>query len=91
MGVRAAGVGLVMSRLKERPGETGVTLERRRTVDIQKTLRIEAPVDQVYAFWRDYRNFPLFLSKVRQVEDLFRERVVQQDQRFGVAERGCAW
>ena len=69
LGVRAAGVGLVMSRLKESPAP-GVAVERRRTVDIQKTLRIEAPVDQVYAFWRDYRNFPLFLSKVRQVEDL---------------------
>jgi uncharacterized membrane protein len=70
LGVRAAGVGLVMSRLKESPGAPGVAVERRRTVDIQKTLRIEAPLDQVYAFWRDYRNFPLFLSKVRQVEDL---------------------
>ncbi len=70
LGVRAAGVGLVMSRLKGRPAAPGVAVERRRTVDIQKTLRIEAPVGQVYAFWRDYRNFPLFLSKVRQVEDL---------------------
>lgn len=70
LGVRAASVGLVMSRLKENPGAPSVAVERRRTVDIQKTLRIEAPLDQVYAFWRDYRNFPLFLSKVRQVEDL---------------------
>ena len=70
LGVRAAGVGLVMSRLKGSPAAPGVAVERRRTVDIQKTLRIEAPVGQVYAFWRDYRNFPLFLSKVRQVEDL---------------------
>jgi len=70
LGVRAAGAGLVMSRLKESPGAPSIAVERRRTVDIQKTLRIEAPVDQVYAFWRDYRNFPLFLSKVRQVEDL---------------------
>jgi uncharacterized membrane protein len=70
MGVRAAGIGLVMSRLKERSEAPGGAVERRRTVDIQKTIRIEAPVDQVYAFWRDYRNFPLFLPKVRQVEDL---------------------
>jgi uncharacterized membrane protein len=70
LGVRAAGAGLVMSRLKETPGAPSIAVERRRTVDIQKTVRIEAPVDQVYAFWRDYRNFPLFLSKVRQVEDL---------------------
>jgi uncharacterized membrane protein len=70
LGVRAAGLGFLMNRLKQRPETPGVAVERRRTVDIQKTLRIEAPVDQVYAFWRDYRNFPLFLPKVRQVEDL---------------------
>jgi len=70
LGVRAAGLGFVMSRLKQRPETPDVAVERRRTVDIQKTLRIEAPVDQVYAFWRDYRNFPRFLPSVRQVEDL---------------------
>jgi uncharacterized membrane protein len=45
-------------------------LDRRRAVDIQKTLYIGAPVDQVYAFWSDYENFPLFMSHVREVEDL---------------------
>jgi uncharacterized membrane protein len=70
LGMRAIGAGLVMSRLKDRTDTPPVAGERRRTVDIQKTLRIEAPVDQVYTFWRDYRNFPLFLSRVRRVEDL---------------------
>jgi uncharacterized membrane protein len=69
-GIRAAGAGLVMRQLKDRGAAPRAAGERRRTVDIQKSLRIEAPVDQVYAFWRDYRNFPLFLSRVRQVEDL---------------------
>jgi len=59
-----------MRQLKDRGAASRAAGERRRTVDIQKSLRIEAPVDQVYAFWRDYRNFPLFLSRVRQVEDL---------------------
>jgi uncharacterized membrane protein len=45
-------------------------LDRRRAVDIQKTLYIEAPIDQVYAFWSNYENFPLFMSHVREVEDL---------------------
>ena len=45
-------------------------LDRRRAVDIQKTLYIDAPVDQVYAFWTNYENFPLFMSHVREVEDL---------------------
>jgi uncharacterized membrane protein len=44
--------------------------DRRRAVDIQKTLHIEAPVDQVYGFWSNYENFPLFMSHVREVEDL---------------------
>lgn len=45
-------------------------VDRRRAVDIQKTLHIDAPVDQVYAFWSNYENFPLFMSHVREVEDL---------------------
>jgi uncharacterized membrane protein len=45
-------------------------LDRRRAVDIQKTLYIDAPIDQVYAFWTNYENFPLFMSHVREVEDL---------------------
>ena len=45
-------------------------MDRRRAVDIPKTLDIDAPVDQVYAFWSTYENFPLFMSHVREVEDL---------------------
>jgi uncharacterized membrane protein len=44
--------------------------DRRRAVDIQKTIHIEAPVEQVYGFWSNYENFPLFMSHVREVEDL---------------------
>jgi uncharacterized membrane protein len=46
------------------------SLDRRRAVDIQKTLHIDAPVEQVYEFWSNYENFPLFMSHVREVEDL---------------------
>lgn len=45
-------------------------LDRRRAVDIQKTLFIAAPVEEVYSFWTNYENFPLFMSHVREVEDL---------------------
>ena len=69
MGVRTIGTGLFMSRLKDTVAPAPAK-ERRRTVDIQKTIRIEAPVERVYAFWRDYQNFPLFLSGVHRVEDL---------------------
>jgi len=51
-------------------GSSLAVRDRRRVVDIQKTLYIEAPLDQVYAFWSNYENFPLFMSHVREVEDL---------------------
>jgi uncharacterized membrane protein len=70
MGVRTLGAGLVMSRFHGAADAPAGVRERRRTVDIQKTLRIEAPVERVYAFWRDYRNFPRFLSGIRRVDDL---------------------
>jgi uncharacterized membrane protein len=68
--LRSAGLGLVTAGLRRavpaaRPGS-----ERRRTVDIQKTLYVEAPLERVYAFWTHYDNFPLFMSNVRSVIDL---------------------
>jgi uncharacterized membrane protein len=37
------------------------------TVDVQKTVTINAPVGEVYAFWSLYENFPRFMSRVLQV------------------------
>lgn len=69
--LRTLGTGMLVGAV----GRSGISggvpaLDRRRAVDIQKTLHIEAPVDQVYAFWSNYENFPLFMSHVREVEDL---------------------
>src|SRR5215213_4277064 len=69
--LRTIGTGMVVSAAG-RQGLIGSALpgvDRRRAVDIQKTLYIEAPIDQVYAFWSNYENFPLFMSHVREVED----------------------
>ena len=44
--------------------------ERRRAVDIQRTLFVAAPIERVYDFWTEYENFPLFMSNVRAVQDL---------------------
>ena len=68
--LRTVGAGIAL-RAAAGGRLAGVTpLDRRRAVDIQKTLHIDAPVDQVYAFWSNYENFPLFMSHVREVEDL---------------------
>jgi uncharacterized membrane protein len=68
---RTVGAGMLWSEMRgardpgPRPGR-----DRRRTVDIQKTLFVGAPVERVYEFWTDYENFPLFMSNVREVQDL---------------------
>jgi uncharacterized membrane protein len=69
---KTVGTGLLVSTAgRGALGRTGGSaLDRRRAVDIQKSLYIDAPVDQVYAFWSNYENFPLFMSHVREVEDL---------------------
>ncbi len=68
---RALGAGMLWSELRRpRAPAAAVRRERRRTVDIQKTLFIEAPPERVYEFWTDYENFPLFMSNVREVVDL---------------------
>jgi uncharacterized membrane protein len=45
---------------------TGIA-SRRRAVDVQKTITINAPVGEVYAFWSLYENFPRFMSRVLDV------------------------
>lgn len=42
---------------------------RRRAVDVQKTITINAPVGEVYAFWSLYSNFPKFMSRVLAVTE----------------------
>jgi uncharacterized membrane protein/osmotically-inducible protein OsmY len=45
---------------------TGIA-SRRRAIDVQKTITINASVGEVYAFWSVYENFPRFMSRVLEV------------------------
>jgi uncharacterized membrane protein len=38
-------------------------------IEVGRTVRIDAPVEDVFAFWRDYRNFPRFMRNVREVHE----------------------
>jgi uncharacterized membrane protein len=68
--IRTLGTGMLVDSARDALTGTGVSPhDRRRAVDIQKTLYIEAPIEQVYGFWSNYENFPLFMSHVREVED----------------------
>ncbi len=35
---------------------------------VQKTINVDAPIEDVFAFWTDYQNFPRFMHNVREVE-----------------------
>jgi uncharacterized membrane protein len=36
-------------------------------IRVNKAINIFAPVDEIYRFWRNFENFPLFMSHVREV------------------------
>ncbi|NLT68736.1 MAG: polyketide cyclase [Acidobacteria bacterium] len=39
------------------------------SVDIQKTININAPPEQVFSFWSNLENLPRFMSHVKKIED----------------------
>jgi uncharacterized membrane protein len=43
-------------------------------VPVEKTIRIGAPVQEVFAYWRNLENFPLWMSHVREVRYLGGDR-----------------
>jgi uncharacterized membrane protein len=69
-----AGVGLLARAATnlETRRLTGIGA-RRRAVDIQKTLTVDAPVATVFDFWTRYENFPRFMSRVMEVRPGSRE------------------
>jgi uncharacterized membrane protein len=46
----------------------------RRAIDIHKIINVAAPVEDVFAFWADYKNFPRFMSNVREVQEIGENR-----------------
>lgn len=49
-------------------------LVRGRDIQIEKTLHIDAPVETVFAYWRNLENFPQWMSHVREVRYLGGDR-----------------
>jgi uncharacterized membrane protein len=41
-----------------------------RAIDIQKTINVAAPVENVFCFWTNYQNFPSLMSNVRSVRKI---------------------
>ncbi|MEO7741356.1 MAG: SRPBCC family protein [Usitatibacter sp.] len=49
-------------------------LMKGKGIYIEKTLHIDAPVEQVFAYWRNLENFPQWMSHVREVRYLGSDR-----------------
>nr|WP_314542980.1 SRPBCC family protein [uncultured Massilia sp.] len=45
-----------------------------QTADVEQSIHIDAPPEDVYDLWTDYENFPRFMSHVVEVRDLGRRR-----------------
>ena len=63
------------SALKDpNPSAAGLALDSDHTGDlIGRTVTINAPRQALYAFWRDFRNLPLFMENIESVQ-VFDER-----------------
>ncbi|MGH7587535.1 MAG: SRPBCC family protein [Gemmatimonadota bacterium] len=67
----AAGAGLMARGVSNRPVRrlTGVGAGR-RAVDFQKTVTVDAPLDDVYQVWSRLEEFPRIMSHVREVREI---------------------
>jgi uncharacterized membrane protein len=67
----AMGFGLFMRSATNREMKSllGVGHDR-QPIKVRKTINIHAPVEQVFDFWTDHRNFPRFMSRVREARPL---------------------
>lgn len=66
-----AGIGLVARSISNRDlGQlVGISSEP-GAVSVQKSINIDAPVQQVYEFWNNYENFPRFMDHLKSIQDI---------------------
>lgn len=66
-----AGTGLLTRAVANRDWRNLVGAGRGpHAIHFEKAVHIDAPVEQVYAFWSQYANFPRFMSHLKEVHDL---------------------
>jgi uncharacterized membrane protein len=63
-----AGMGLISRAVTNLPaGRLLGTNGGRRALDIQKTIVVSAPIEQVWELWSNFEHFPRFMSHLREV------------------------
>jgi uncharacterized membrane protein len=64
----ASGIGLMTRAMTNLPTRRLVGVGAgRRAVDVQKTIRVAAPVEAVWDLWNNFEQFPRFMSHLREV------------------------
>jgi len=66
----ATGVAILARTVSNKPLRQIAGIEGYRAIDIQKTVTIDAPPEQVFMFLANYDNFPRFMRNVLSVETL---------------------
>jgi uncharacterized membrane protein len=52
------------------PGDTRTALGGSRGIHVREAVRVEAPVEEVYSFWRNLENLPRFMSSLNRVTEI---------------------
>lgn len=66
-----AGTGLALRGLTNLPLNRVFGLDSTpRVIEIQKSINIDAPVEEVFRLWTDFENFPRFMEHVQEVRRL---------------------
>ncbi|HTE54673.1 MAG TPA: SRPBCC family protein [Kofleriaceae bacterium] len=63
----AAGAALIARAATNRPIAHLLGFDGRRAVDLRGTVLIRAPISEVFRFWAQVENFPLFMEHVLEV------------------------
>ena len=75
MAMGLAGLALLVSATTRRPLRSMLSAPLHgQPVEVEKTIRIDAPPEQVFDLFANYENFPRFMSNVIEVRDLGNRR-----------------
>jgi uncharacterized membrane protein len=66
----AAAAGILYARHLDRTRARHGSLARKGFVRVERVTTINRPVDEVYAFWKRFENFPRFMRHLESVETL---------------------
>jgi uncharacterized membrane protein len=68
-----AGVGLMTRAFTNGPAGR-LTMQDHATIAVQKTIRVAAPLEQVWQLWNNFEQFPRFMSHLREVRRTYKNR-----------------